>query len=164
MIQYCSWQNTVYFQMPSRHGSWLEDSVAARPTYTALGLQTGLRAKEGGKEQRNGLKEASAPTDAWATPHHGGIGDRPVPSPASPAPEGPWKRRNTAAGAKMPLRTRTTKCSELTWYINGGVAQMVERSLSMREVPGSIPGASTIHFAPGFQRIQARTSSSFRDP
>ena len=25
---------------------------------------------------------------------------------------------------------------------NGGVAQMVERSLSMREVPGSIPGAS----------------------
>ncbi|KAL0110148.1 hypothetical protein PUN28_013650 [Cardiocondyla obscurior] len=29
----------------------------------------------------------------------------------------------------------------------GGVAQMVERSLSMREVPGSIPGASTILFA-----------------
>ena len=27
---------------------------------------------------------------------------------------------------------------------NGGVAQMVERSLSMREVPGSIPGASKI--------------------
>ena len=28
-------------------------------------------------------------------------------------------------------------------YLNfGGVAQMVERSLSMREVPGSIPGAS----------------------
>ena len=27
--------------------------------------------------------------------------------------------------------------------IGGGVAQMVERSLSMREVPGSIPGAST---------------------
>ena len=26
---------------------------------------------------------------------------------------------------------------------DGGVAQMVERSLSMREVPGSIPGAST---------------------
>ena len=25
----------------------------------------------------------------------------------------------------------------------GGVAQMVERSLSMREVPGSIPGTST---------------------
>ena len=25
---------------------------------------------------------------------------------------------------------------------HGGVAQMVERSLSMREVPGSIPGAS----------------------
>ena len=29
---------------------------------------------------------------------------------------------------------------------NGGVAQMVERSLSMREVPGSIPGASTESF------------------
>ncbi|GIY27109.1 hypothetical protein CDAR_456601 [Caerostris darwini] len=27
-------------------------------------------------------------------------------------------------------------------YCVGGVAQMVERSLSMREVPGSIPGAS----------------------
>ena len=27
-------------------------------------------------------------------------------------------------------------------YQGGGVAQMVERSLSMREVPGSIPGAS----------------------
>ena len=26
--------------------------------------------------------------------------------------------------------------------ITGGVAQMVERSLSMREVPGSMPGAS----------------------
>ena len=29
---------------------------------------------------------------------------------------------------------------------SGGVAQMVERSLSMREVPGSIPGASRITF------------------
>ena len=29
---------------------------------------------------------------------------------------------------------------------NGGVAQMVERSLSMREVPGSIPGASKFFF------------------
>ena len=28
----------------------------------------------------------------------------------------------------------------------GGVAQMVERSLSMREVPGSIPGASNLPF------------------
>ena len=27
--------------------------------------------------------------------------------------------------------------------LTGGVAQMVERSLSMREVPGSIPGTST---------------------
>ena len=32
-------------------------------------------------------------------------------------------------------------------FISGGVAQMVERSLSMREVPGSIPGASIpFHF------------------
>ena len=30
--------------------------------------------------------------------------------------------------------------------IEGGVAQMVERSLSMREVPGSIPGASKLFF------------------
>ena len=28
----------------------------------------------------------------------------------------------------------------------GGLAQMVERSLSMREVPGSIPGSSTFCF------------------
>ena len=28
--------------------------------------------------------------------------------------------------------------------IQGGVAQMVERSLSMREVPGSIPGISIL--------------------
>ena len=28
----------------------------------------------------------------------------------------------------------------------GGVAQMVERSLSMREVPGSIPGASNLFY------------------
>ena len=33
----------------------------------------------------------------------------------------------------------------------GGVAQMVERSLSMREVPGSIPGASTV--LPSFLNI-----------
>ena len=31
---------------------------------------------------------------------------------------------------------------------DGGVAQMVERSLSMREVPGSIPGASTKFLKP----------------
>ena len=29
---------------------------------------------------------------------------------------------------------------------DGGVAQMVERSLSMREVPGSIPGASNLFY------------------
>ena len=34
------------------------------------------------------------------------------------------------------------------WYLRtGGVAQMVERSLSMREVPGSIPGASKTIFS-----------------
>ena len=32
----------------------------------------------------------------------------------------------------------------------GGVAQMVERSLSMREVPGSIPGASKFFFCEKF--------------
>ena len=36
----------------------------------------------------------------------------------------------------------------LSLNVNGGVAQMVERSLSMREVPGSIPGASTTTFFP----------------
>ena len=28
----------------------------------------------------------------------------------------------------------------------GGVAQMVERALSMREVPGSMPGTSTFYY------------------
>ena len=32
-------------------------------------------------------------------------------------------------------------------HITGGVAQMVERSLSMREVPGSIPGASITFYS-----------------
>ena len=37
--------------------------------------------------------------------------------------------------------------NKFTQSINtGGVAQMVERSLSMREVPGSIPGASNLSF------------------
>ena len=36
---------------------------------------------------------------------------------------------------------------------NGGVAQMVERSLSMREVPGSIPGASKEFFKPLSNKI-----------
>ena len=31
-------------------------------------------------------------------------------------------------------------------HMGGGVAQVVERSLSMREVPGSIPGASNFFF------------------
>ena len=39
----------------------------------------------------------------------------------------------------------------------GGVAQMVERSLSMREVPGSIPGASTI-FYPSFHMLAGKLS------
>ena len=29
---------------------------------------------------------------------------------------------------------------------NGGLAQMVERSLSMREVPGSMPGSSKLYY------------------
>ena len=33
-------------------------------------------------------------------------------------------------------------CVSLFEDVNGGLAQMVERSLSMREVPGSIPGSS----------------------
>ena len=32
----------------------------------------------------------------------------------------------------------------------GGLAQMVERSLSMREVPGSMPGSSTFFFSMSF--------------
>ena len=38
--------------------------------------------------------------------------------------------------------------------VGGGLAQMVERSLSMREVPGSIPGFSirTFFFLYHFQR------------
>ena len=42
------------------------------------------------------------------------------------------------------LANKLTVCSNSA--ISGGVAQMVERSLSMREVPGSIPGASNSHF------------------
>ena len=39
------------------------------------------------------------------------------------------------------------KDKAIGYFKIGGVAQMVERSLSMREVPGSIPGASiTIFF------------------
>ena len=34
----------------------------------------------------------------------------------------------------------------ISTYLIGGVAQMVERSLSMREVPGSIPGTSSEFF------------------
>ena len=38
--------------------------------------------------------------------------------------------------------------------MDGGVAQMVERSLSMREVPGSIPGASNTFFSPFFAKYE----------
>ena len=38
----------------------------------------------------------------------------------------------------------------------GGVAQMVERSLSMREVPGSIPGASKSFLISGFSRLSSK--------
>lgn len=36
----------------------------------------------------------------------------------------------------------------------GGVAQMVERSLSMREVPGSMPGASNNFFPIEIERLE----------
>ena len=36
--------------------------------------------------------------------------------------------------------------------MNGGLAQMVERSLSMREVPGSMPGLSTLFNFPKRQK------------
>ena len=39
-----------------------------------------------------------------------------------------------------------TTNSRTPLYTDGGVAQMVERSLSMREVPGSIPGASNLFY------------------
>ena len=43
-------------------------------------------------------------------------------------------------------------------HITGGVAQMVERSLSMREVPGSIPGASNY-----FEKIMWSLKQHFND-
>ena len=53
---------------------------------------------------------------------------------------------------------------------NGGVAQMVERSLSMREVPGSMPGTSTyifwlvyIYVANGLSGLNLRTCTSDKD-
>ena len=44
---------------------------------------------------------------------------------------------------KTSLEYSVTPVLETHYTQGGGVAQMVERSLSMREVPGSIPGAST---------------------
>ena len=41
----------------------------------------------------------------------------------------------------MPVRSICSVLPDVT--TDGGLAQMVERSLSMREVPGSIPGFST---------------------
>ena len=43
----------------------------------------------------------------------------------------------------------------------GGVAQMVERSLSMREVPGSIPGASTNIFCSVSSKFLSRFCLDF---
>ena len=43
---------------------------------------------------------------------------------------------------KTSLEYSVTPVLETQYTQGGGVAQMVERSLSMREVPGSIPGAS----------------------
>ena len=59
------------------------------------------------------------------------------------------RRRQTArqCSSQPNGQVRTTTTINLTnphhLPSKGGVAQMVERSLSMREVPGSIPGAST---------------------
>ena len=37
---------------------------------------------------------------------------------------------------------KTQIINQGNFHINGGLAQMVERPLSMREVPGSMPGSS----------------------
>ena len=37
---------------------------------------------------------------------------------------------------------KTHNLNQRRFHINGGLAQMVERPLSMREVPGSTPGSS----------------------
>ena len=59
------------------------------------------------------------------------------------------------ARARMAVQGQICKCvvppclaldQHLASRQAGGVAQMVERSLSMREVPGSIPGASRNFF------------------
>ena len=36
--------------------------------------------------------------------------------------------------------------TKANWNYEGGLAQMVERVLSMHEVPGSMPGSSTLIF------------------
>ena len=51
------------------------------------------------------------------------------------------------------MTTRPQHCTDYHCLFShnsqgGGLAQMVERSLSMREVPGSMPGSSTFFFPP----------------
>ena len=50
-------------------------------------------------------------------------------------------------GCEPTLPTLMTQALFGCLNVRGGVAQMVERSLSMREVPGSIPGASNNIFS-----------------
>ena len=49
-----------------------------------------------------------------------------------------FKSRKSSFDVRMEMITATS-----SHFTVGGLAQMVERSLSMREVPGSIPGFST---------------------
>ena len=59
-------------------------------------------------------------------------------------------RRKCGREASPPDLSNGLECNSWIWNshcnVNGGVAQMVERSLSMWEVPGSIPGASNWSF------------------
>ena len=43
----------------------------------------------------------------------------------------------------------------LLFQVRGGVAQMVERALSMREVPGSMPGTSNRKVFASFHNVKA---------
>ena len=60
----------------------------------------------------------------------------------------PGTRAHIPALEESECRTirRSQNLAFRTVTVTGGVAQMVERSLSMREVPGSIPGASKFLF------------------
>ena len=63
-------------------------------------------------------------------------------------------------GCEPTLPTLMTQALFGFLNVRGGVAQMVERSLSMREVPGSIPGASNNIFSQLTQVTQKTYASS----